>query len=291
MNSTPNTGSKHEQSAAISNSPPTLGLIVIGDEILSGKRADKHLPKVIELLRARGLQLAYADYVGDDPARITATLQRAFASGDVVFSCGGIGATPDDHTRACAAQALGVDLMLHREAETLIRQRMQEIATEQSKTYEPEHPDNIHRLNMGVFPLGASLIPNPYNKIPGFSCAGQSHGAVHFVPGFPVMAWPMIEWVLETCYASHFNQAAWLEQSVIVFGAMEAALTPLMQRIESDHPGIKVFSLPSVDHPQWGRHIELGVKGRQAGVALAFPNLLTALAHMGAKLGPELVRS
>ena len=86
---------------------PAFGLIIIGDEILSGKRVDKHLPKVIALLGARGLQLAWADYVGDSPERITATLKRAFAAGDVVFSTGGIGATPDDHTRQCAAQALG----------------------------------------------------------------------------------------------------------------------------------------------------------------------------------------
>ncbi|MGP1682673.1 MAG: molybdopterin-binding protein, partial [Giesbergeria sp.] len=61
------------------------GRIVIGDEILSGKRVDKHLSKVIELLRERGLGLAWSEYVGDDPQRITATLQRAFVSGDVVF--------------------------------------------------------------------------------------------------------------------------------------------------------------------------------------------------------------
>ena len=81
-----------------------FGLIIVGDEILSGKRVDKHLPKFIELLAARGLALSYADYVGDDPERITATLQRAFASGDIIFSTGGIGATPDDHTRQCAAR-------------------------------------------------------------------------------------------------------------------------------------------------------------------------------------------
>ena len=92
---------------------PGFGLVIVGDEILSGKRADKHMPKVIELLAARGLQLAWAEYVGDSPERITATLRRAFASGDVVFSCGGIGATPDDHTRQCAGQALGVPLVLH----------------------------------------------------------------------------------------------------------------------------------------------------------------------------------
>ena len=91
--------------------PSAIGLIIIGDEILSGKRADKHLPKTIDLLKARGLALDYADYVGDSPERITATLRRAFASGDLVFSCGGIGATPDDHTRQCAARALGQDLV------------------------------------------------------------------------------------------------------------------------------------------------------------------------------------
>jgi len=265
---------------------PGFGLIIIGDEILSGKRADKHLPKVIELLKARGLQLDYADYVGDSPQRITATLKRAFASGDVVFSCGGIGATPDDHTRQCAARAQGLELALHPQAEALIRERMQDMAKEQGTVYEPDRPDNIHRLNMGMFPVGASIIPNPFNKIPGFSC-----GHVHFVPGFPVMAWPMIEWVLDTNYPHRFQNAAWIEKSVIVYGAMESTLTPLMQDIERVYPGVKVFSLPSVDHPQYGRHIELGVKGEPAVVAQAYPALLQGLKGFDARLGPELVQN
>ncbi|HSV55469.1 MAG TPA: molybdopterin-binding protein [Burkholderiaceae bacterium] len=270
--------------------PASFGLIIVGDEILSGKRADKHLPKVIELLAARGLQLAYADYVGDSPERITATLRRAFASGDVVFSCGGIGATPDDHTRQCAAKALDAELQLHPEAEALIRERMRDIAKEQGLPYEPDRPDNIHRLNMGVFPKGAQIIPNPYNKIAGFSCQGSAGGAVHFVPGFPVMAWPMIEWVLDHHYADLFQQAAYVEKSVIVFGAMEATLTPLMEDIERLFSGVKVFSLPSVDHPEYGRHIELGVKGSPQLVEGAYPALLTGLQGFNAKLGPELVR-
>ncbi|OOG58977.1 molybdopterin-binding protein [Polaromonas sp. C04] len=269
---------------------PHFGLIIVGDEILSGKRADKHMPRVIELLGERGLQLDYAECLGDVPERITATLHRAFASGDVVFSCGGIGATPDDHTRQCAARALGVPLELHPQAERLIRERMQDIAREQGTAYEPDRPDNIHRLNMGVFPQGAQLIPNPYNKIPGFSCVGPGGGAVHFVPGFPVMAWPMIEWVLEHHYAHLFRQAAYEERSVIVFGSMEAALTPLMEEIERVHAGVKVFSLPSVDHPEYGRHIELGVKGDPAAVAAAYPVLLAGLHGFNAQLGPELVR-
>src|SRR6185369_15230625 len=173
-----------------------FGLVIVDNEILSGKRADKHMPKAIELLAARGLQLAWAEYVSDIPQRITATLRRAFASGDVVFCYGSIGATPDDHTRQCAGEALGVPLELHSQAEALIRERIQNIAREQGTAYEPDRPDNIHRLNMGVFPVGARIIPNPFNKIAGFSVAD-----VHFVPGFPVMAWPMIEWVLDTHYA------------------------------------------------------------------------------------------
>jgi len=265
---------------------PSIGLIIVGDEILSGKRADKHMPKLIELLKARGLQLDYADYVGDSTERITATLKRAFASGDIVFSCGGIGATPDDHTRQCAARALGADLALHPEADLLIRQRMQDIALEQGVPYEADRPDNIHRLNMGTFPLGASIIPNPYNKIPGFSC-----GSVHFVPGFPVMAWPMMAWVLDTVYPHLFQTAAWIEKSVIVMGAMEATLTPLMEDLERDYAGVKVFSLPSVDHPTYGRHIELGVKGEPGLVAQAYPALLLGLKGFNAQLGPELVQN
>lgn len=270
---------------------PNFGLIIVGDEILSGKRADRHMPKVIELLAARGLSLAYADYVGDSPDRITATLQRAFASGDVVFSCGGIGATPDDHTRQCAARALGRELVLHPEAEALIRERMQDVAREQGVPYEADRPDNIHRLNMGVFPAGARVIPNPYNKIPGFSCDGAGAGAVHFVPGFPVMAWPMIEGVLDQHYAAFFNRTPQTEQSVVVFGAMEAALTPLMERIEKMHPLVRVFSLPSVDHPQYGRHIELGVKGPAPSVPAAWQELKKGLHEFGANCGPELVRN
>ncbi len=275
-----------------------FGLLIIGDEILSGKRQDKHLPKVIELLAARGLALSWARYVGDDPARITADLAHAFGSGDVVFSCGGIGATPDDHTRQCAARALGVELALHPQARDFIVERMRETAAEQGVTFEPDRHDNLHRLNMGVFPVGAAIIPNPFNKIAGFSLPSSGDGegtgdgtsGVYFVPGFPVMAWPMIEWVLDHHCAHLHHQLSLSEKSVIVFGAMEAALTPLMESIESQFAGVKVFSLPSVDHAEWGRHIELGVKGDPALLAAAYQAMLAGLQKHGAQLGPELVR-
>jgi molybdopterin-biosynthesis enzyme MoeA-like protein len=271
--------------------PPAFGIIIVGDEILSGKRKDKHLAKAIELLGARGLQLSWAEYVGDAPDRISDTLTRVFSGGDVVFCCGGIGATPDDHTRQAAARALGEPLHLHLEAAVLLRERMQEVAKEQGTPFDPDRPDNIHRLNMAMFPERAEVIPNPYNKIAGFRCVGGGGAQVHFVPGFPVMAWPMMEWVLDTHYAHLLHQRIYAERSVIVFGAMEAALTPLMERIERDHPGVKVFSLPSVDHPEFGRHIELGVKGVPELAELAYQSLRLALVeHPALTYGPELVR-
>ena len=262
-----------------------FGLIIIGDEILSGKRQDKHLPKVVELLGARGLALAWARYVGDERRLITTCLRDAFASGDAVFSCGGIGATPDDHTRQCAAAALGVALALHPEAKALITQRMQEQAAEKGVAFDPDAPDNVHRLNMGVFPTGAQIIANPFNRIPGFSV-----GEVHFVPGFPVMAHPMIEALLDGRYRPLHGSLQEAERSVIVYGAMEASLTPLMEALERDHAGVRVFSLPSVDHPVHGRHIELGVKGKAPLLVAAYADLLAGLALVGARTGPELVR-
>ncbi len=270
-----------------------VGLIVVGDEILSGKRQDKHMPKAIELLAERGMQLSWARYAGDDRAAVTQVLRKAFAwsqEGNVVLCTGGIGATPDDHTRQAAAAALDAPLALHPGAADLIRERMQDMARENKHPYEPDRPDNLHRLNMAVFPEGARLIPNPYNKIAGFSIL--SKGAVHFFPGFPVMAWPMMAWVLDHHHASLHGQNAMAERSVIVFGAMEATLTPLMEAIEAEFAGVAVFSLPSVDHPVHGRHIELGVKGRSgaADLAGAYNRLVEGLKRFDCKLGPEMVR-
>jgi molybdopterin-biosynthesis enzyme MoeA-like protein len=237
-----------------------IGLIIIGDEILSGKRRDQHFPKVVELLAERGLQLAWAEFVGDDPQRITATLRRTFASGDIVFSCGGIGATPDDHTRQCAAAALGRPLRMHPDGRANIEQRIRETAREAGREADLAAPDNLQRLKMAEFPEGAALIPNPYNRIAGFSVARH-----HFVPGFPVMAWPMIAWVLDTCYADLFHQEARAET------------------LQEGYPGVRVFSLPSVGDATTRRHIELGVKGHPEQVWRAYAAMCAELDRVGAE--------
>jgi hypothetical protein len=87
-----------------------IGTLIVGDEILSGKRQDRHLAHVIATLASRALRLSWARYEGDDRARLTSVLRESFTRGDVVFCFGGVGATPDDHTRQAAAAALGVPL-------------------------------------------------------------------------------------------------------------------------------------------------------------------------------------
>ena len=253
-----------------------FGALIIGDEILSGRREDKHLARTIAALESRGLALAWARYVGDEPARIVSELRAAAASGDTVFSFGGIGATPDDHTRQCAAQALGVELALHPEAAALITQRGIAMAAEKGVAYDTAGADHQRRLNMGVFPAGATLIPNPYNRIPGFSV-----GRLHFMPGFPVMAHPMLDWVLDTLYAGQGGALAL--RAVRVRGTNESALIPVFERIEAAFPGVRSFSLPSVDHPALGPHIEIGVKGADpAQVELAMAALRDGAAATGA---------
>ncbi|MFZ6720606.1 competence/damage-inducible protein A [Undibacterium sp. Ji49W] len=249
-----------------------IGLIIVGDEILSGKREDKHMSKVIALLKARGMQLDWVEYIGDNRERITATLKRSFASGDIVFSTGGIGATPDDHTRQCAAAALGLPITLHPEAKLLIQERIIDIAKEKGEVADLNTPDNLHRLKMGEFPQGADIIPNPFNKIAGFSI--RNH---FFVPGFPVMAWPMLEWVLDTYFSHLFHKNAQFEKSVLVYEIAESILTPLMEELEATYVGIKVFSLPSVGSATERRHIELGVKGGQQEVDIAYDTMLEGL--------------
>jgi molybdopterin-biosynthesis enzyme MoeA-like protein len=230
-----------------------FGAFIIGDELLVGKRQDKHLPFLIEALAKRGLRLSWAHYLGDDPELITDSLARSFSSSDIVFSFGGIGATPDDHTRQCAAAALGVTLRLHPDAEREIRARFGAETTPS-------------RLQMGEFPEGSTTIPNPFNRIPGFAFRGH-----HFVPGFPQMAWPMVEWVLDTKYKALFDRDRWAEASILVYEAGESQLIPAMEAVGRDFPGVKVFSLPSMGDDGTRKHVELGVRGdpAQVGPAMA----------------------
>lgn len=216
-----------------------LGLIVIGDEILRGKRRDRHFEAFREILDERALSLAWLQILPDDPELLIRRLKASMEEGLPVFSCGGIGATPDDHTRHCAARAAGVSLVAHPRA----------VAEIEGQFGEQAYPN---RIRMADLPQGCELIPNPNNRIPGFSI--NRH---YFLPGFPDMAHPMARWVLDTHYKESVEREK--ELAIRIHGAHESSLMPLMERLTADWPQFKLFSLPRLA-PE--RVIELGFRGR-----------------------------
>lgn len=234
-----------------------FGIIVVGDEILNGRRRDRHLDGIGGLLRERGLSVAWLRILPDDPDYLAAELAHTMAQPLPVFSCGGIGATPDDHTRQCAARAAGVGLELHAGAVELIEQRFGKDA----------YP---HRIKMAELPVGSELIPNPYNQVPGFSI--NRH---YFVPGFPDMAHPMAAWVLDTLYPD--GGASVRQCSVRVYGVAESELMDLMQTLTVDFQQAKLFSLPRLGEEY---EIELGFRSRGSMVG-PYTALVAALKSRG----------
>ena len=246
--------------------PGAIGALIIGDEILSGKRADRHLAHVIETLGARGLTLAWARYEGDDRARLTAALRESFARGDIVFAFGGVGATPDDHTRQAAAAARGVPLVRHPEALAEIEARFGAEA----------YPN---RVLMADFPAGSTIIPNPVNRIAAFSL--DDH---HFLPGFPQMAWPMLDWVLSTRYPTLAAPPS-AERAIVVYGAGESQLLPVMDENVARFRAVKLFCLPSF-MADGSRRLELGVRGDPREVEAALAHLIAGVEAGGFRWEP-----
>lgn len=234
-----------------------IGLVIIGDELLTAKRTDTHLPFAIQALKKRGLELSWVRMVGDDRELLVQTFRETLADGAVVFSFGGIGATPDDITRQCSAEALGLALELHPEGVKILEDQF-------GKEARP------NRIRMVDFPAGAGLIPNPVNRVPGYSI--QHH---HFVPGFPSMSHPMLEWVLDTHYAEHCHCNSVVEVRLHVLNTPESELIGIMEALLSDYPDIKISCLPSTkDH---GSLIDLGIKGEPDQVVLADERFLAFL--------------
>ena len=237
----------------------SFGAIIIGDELLSGKRRDKHFAQVIRILAERGLELGWCRIIGDDPGMIVETLCQTLASEAVVFCFGGIGATPDDHTRVCAARAAGVALAPHADAVKEIEARFGEAAYPQ-------------RIRLAELPVGSAIIPNPFNRIPGFSL--QHH---HFLPGFPEMAWPMMIWLLDQRYRHLHRERPPIETSLLVW-AREGELLPLMQSFVERYPRCRLSSLPEL-HPERPR-LELGVRGEETEVLAALDYLQQELSAL-----------
>lgn len=242
-----------------------IGLIIVGDEILSGRRSDQHLPSVVDMLRRRGLVLSWVRIVGDDPVLLEQTFRETLAGTDLVFSTGGIGATPDDLTREAVARALGIATEVHPQGLDILRQ----YCRDQRRDLNPD------RLRLIEFPAGARLIPNPVNTIPGFSI-----GHHHFVPGFPQMAWPMLAWVLDTLYPG-LTDSQYREEAIMVFDTYESAIIPVMETLLKAYPATRIFSLPMLGQPT--PQIEMGVKGPAIDVSAAMEALKQALNQLGSR--------
>ena len=219
-----------------------IGLYVIGDEILSGKRQDKHLANVSSMLKDRGLQLSWVKILGDDLELLVNEFTSSFNSDDLVFSCGGIGGTPDDLTRNAAAKALNIAVELHPQGLQILESR--------ADTFEGGLTEQ--RKLMVQFPVGSELIPNPVNQVPVFFL--HNH---YFVPGFPKMAQPMIQWVLNTRYPD-FKNSEYTEWSVTLYDVPESNIADLMTEIQQQFD-VKAYSLPRFVNDSF--QIEMGLKG------------------------------
>ncbi|MDA9719580.1 molybdopterin-binding protein [Betaproteobacteria bacterium] len=206
-------------------------LVIIGDEILSGKRADKHFSNCRGLLAKRGLSTHTVLYIGDELESIEKTLRFCFLEDHIIFSFGGIGSTPDDLTRLACARALGSVLEPHQGAIEVIKKRCSELEIELTKS----------RLEMANLPKNASLIPNPISGFPGFSV-----NQCHFLPGFPNMACSMMEWVLDNNYSDYFQTFYECDFSYKVSGIYESSISGFLELLKDKYPDFSVYSLPSL---------------------------------------------
>jgi len=247
-----------------------IGLILIGDELLSGKRRDAHLANAARIAGERGMEVEWVRIERDDLDRLTRVFRETLAGDNIVFSYGGIGATPDDVTRAAAAQAAGVPLV-----------RNPEIAASLEERYGDEAQP--YRIRMAEIPEGAGLIPNPPYLVPGFYLRHQ-----HFLPGFPDMAAGMLTRTLDERYGD-LHRARPVEQLMEVEGVPESELVPHMDRILAGFPGLRLSSLPAADSKgSW--LVEIGLKGSPADVDAAIKQLQGELDKQGAtwRLGSRL---
>jgi molybdenum cofactor synthesis domain-containing protein len=161
----------------------TAALVVIGDEILSGRTQDRNIAQLGTWLNAQGIRLAEVRVVPDVQARIVEEINALRARNDYCFTTGGIGPTHDDITADAIAKAFGVALPINAEARAMLEARWKD------RGIEP----NEARLRMARIPEGASLIVNSVSAAPGFRI-----GNVHVMAGVPTIMRAMLESIAPT---------------------------------------------------------------------------------------------
>jgi len=236
----------------------TAAVLIIGDEILSGRTQDVNLNAIARFVGVHGVDLAEARVVGDAAADIVAALNALRARYDYVFTTGGIGPTHDDITADCVAEAFGVPL--HEDPE-IVAEMERRMGT----------PANAARRRMARIPQGGSKIVNPVNGPPGFQI-----GNVFVLAGVPSIMRGMLEdvgWRMK-------GGAVTVSRAVRVEGSGESMIAAPLERVAKAHPGLSLGSYPFFGPAGFGSN--LVVRGRDpAEVEAAVEELIAELGEAG----------
>ena len=233
---------------------PTFFALIIGTEILNQRRKDTHFDFLADALTQKGHKLSGSFTIEDDPALIVQTLKFiASQPNPLLFSFGGIGSTPDDHTRKCAAIALrDGKLYEHPEAKKIIETRLGKDA----------YP---HPIKMAQLPKGAKLLYNPVNRMPAFYLDER----YFFMPGFPEMSHPMVEHILEHI----IPEGAHTFRYTLTASCKENLFIELMEKAPKE---VEISSLPKRYDSGWSVTLSVASKDKTAAKAY-FEKFVTLL--------------
>lgn len=201
----------------------TAAIVVIGDEILSGRTHDKNIAQIATWLGMNGIRLKEARVVADDTAAIVEAVNTLRARNDYLFTTGGIGPTHDDITVDAIAEALGVAVVVHPEARAILE-----------GYYETRGGLTEARLRMARVPDGAELIPNRYTGAPGIR-----HGNIFIMAGVPQITSGMLEALSGT-----LEGGSVLLSETVGCWVQESEVADLLRQTEQDHEGCQIGSYP-----------------------------------------------
>jgi len=201
----------------------TAGLVVIGDEILSGRTHDKNIGQVASWLQVQGIRLAEVRVVADDEDRIVEAVNALRADNDYLFTTGGIGPTHDYITVDAIAKALGVQVVIHPEARSMLE-----------GYYEGRGGLNEGRLRMARVPDGAELIRNKKSGAPGIR-----HGNIFVMAGVPHIAAGMLD-----ALTGELEGGAPLISETVGCWVAESEIASLLREVEEAHEGCQIGSYP-----------------------------------------------
>jgi molybdenum cofactor synthesis domain-containing protein len=215
----------------------TAALLVIGDEILSGRTKDKNIGYIAEYLTAVGIDLREVRVVSDDEDAIIEAVNALRHRNTYLFTTGGIGPTHDDITADCVAKALGVDISHDPRAVAMLKER-----------YANPEDLNEARLRMARIPHGADLIENPISKAPGFMAEN-----VIVMAGVPAIMQAMLEGVMPKLKVGK----TMLSVSIDSGGLPEGAYATGLGEVQKAHAGVIIGSYPHFDGQRFINQIVL----------------------------------